>query len=96
MKRGHVPYILYASINLLRCARDGNPSTATNFEFVYLFIIKALWVLFFWIMCGIASSIIARKKGNRGCTWFFLGLLLGPLGIVISFISKKTKSADKK
>lgn len=39
----------------------------------------------FWITCGIAAAVVAGTKGNSGCAWFFIGLLLGPIGLVLSF-----------
>jgi hypothetical protein len=40
---------------------------------------------FIWLVCGIISAIIGSRKG-RGCAAFFLGVLLGPLGIIFSVI----------
>jgi probable HAF family extracellular repeat protein len=37
------------------------------------------WVTF-WVLCGIASSIICGNKGRSGFAWFLFGCLLGPLG----------------
>ena len=37
-----------------------------------------------WIVCGIASAVIMDKKGKSGCLGFFLGVLLGPIGVLIA------------
>ena len=38
-----------------------------------------------WLLFGIVSAIIAKKKGRSGCAWFFLGVLLGPFGLLLAF-----------
>lgn len=38
-----------------------------------------------WLLFGIVSAIIAKKKGRSGCAWFFLGVLLGPFGLILAF-----------
>ena len=40
----------------------------------------------FWLLCGMVSAVIAVNKGNSGCGWFLLGLLLGPIGLVLSLV----------
>ena len=42
--------------------------------------------LIFWIVCGCIAAAIGSKKGE-GVAGFFIGLLLGPLGIVFALIS---------
>jgi len=39
-----------------------------------------------WIVCGIASGIVASKKGRNGCGWIALGVILGPLGLILSLV----------
>jgi hypothetical protein len=38
-----------------------------------------------WIVCGIAAAAIASNRGANGCLWFGLGILLGPIGLALSF-----------
>lgn len=38
-----------------------------------------------WLLCGLIAYAIAAPKG-AGCLWFFLGALLGPIGIVCAII----------
>ena len=40
-------------------------------------------ILFFWLLCGIVSAVIAGNKGRNGCAWLLGGALLGPIGIVL-------------
>lgn len=41
--------------------------------------------LLIWIVCGVAAAIIASGRGANGCLWFGLGILLGPIGLAVSF-----------
>ena len=43
-----------------------------------------------WIMLWLASTIIGSPK-EMGLSSFFYGLILGPLGVVLVFISKGKK-----
>ena len=42
-------------------------------------------IIMFWIICGGVAAMIASSKGASGVLGFFVGLLLGPLGIVAAF-----------
>jgi hypothetical protein len=48
-------------------------------------------VLLLWIASGIISALVASKKGHSGCLWFFVGILLGPLGFLFSFATRNLK-----
>jgi len=43
--------------------------------------------LFLWLGFGVVSAMIASSKGNSGCLWFFIGVLLGPIGLLMSFFT---------
>lgn len=45
-------------------------------------------LLGFWLVCGIAAGIIAQDKGDDATGAFALGLLLGPIGIVLAIVKK--------
>lgn len=54
-------------------------------------------ILIIWILFGIVSAIIASGKGHSGCGWFALGVLLGPLGLIlILFLPKNQNELDNK
>ena len=36
-----------------------------------------------WIICGIGAATIASSKGYSGCWWFVIGMLVGPLALLI-------------
>lgn len=40
-----------------------------------------------WLICGVIAAAIGSNKGE-GCLAFIVGLLLGPLGILVAVISK--------
>lgn len=51
----------------------------------------------FWVLCGIVSGASASNKGRSGFSWFILGLLLGPIGVVLSLVvSKQTEVIEEK
>lgn len=41
----------------------------------------------FWILCGVAASIIGARKGE-GCMSFIVGMIFGPFGILFAVLSK--------
>lgn len=44
-------------------------------------------IVLLWIVCGIGAGLIASNRGANGCLWFGLGVLLGPLGLAVSFVA---------
>lgn len=59
-------------------------------------------IIIIWIGLGIVGAMIASGKGNSGCGGFALGVLLGPIGLLIAFFSsddekeKRRKLGDTK
>lgn len=51
--------------------------------------------VFIWFIFGVASSFIASSKGYDGCGYFFLGLLLGPIALLIVIFNQSKKNAQK-
>jgi hypothetical protein len=43
-------------------------------------------VVIVWILFGIITAIVASNKGHDGCLWFIVGVLLGPLGLIIALV----------
>ena len=41
--------------------------------------------LMIWLGFGVVSAMIASSKGNSGCGWFIVGVLLGPIGLLMAF-----------
>jgi hypothetical protein len=46
-----------------------------------------------WIICGIAASYVAGQKGKSTGLWFFLGILLGPIGLLMVGFSNAVPKA---
>lgn len=42
-------------------------------------------LLLIWCLFGLGAWMIASNKGGGGCLWFFLGMLLGPFGLIAAF-----------
>lgn len=50
-----------------------------------------------WILCGIITTAIGIGKGQGGCASFFMGFLLGPLGIILALVLKgNEKNVERK
>lgn len=39
-----------------------------------------------WLLFGIISAVVGSNKGRSGCGWFILGILLGPLGLILALV----------
>jgi hypothetical protein len=37
----------------------------------------------FWLICGVGAAMIASNKNRSALVWFFGGVMLGPIGIII-------------
>ncbi len=51
-----------------------------------------MFYLIIWIALGIVGAMISSNKGNSGCGGFALGVLLGPIGLLIAFFLQITKA----
>ena len=40
--------------------------------------------LFAWILCGLGAAIIASNRGEKVGQWVFIGVFLGPIGVVVT------------
>ena len=48
-------------------------------------------ILIVWLLFGIVSAVVASNKGRSGCGWFLLGILLGPIGLILSLVAAKNQ-----
>ena len=46
---------------------------------------EAIAVVTVWILFGTAAAVVASNRGESGCLWFILGMLLGPIGFALAF-----------
>lgn len=44
--------------------------------------------LIIWIVCGIIAGAVYSNRGRSGISGFLIGVLLGPLGIILALVSK--------
>jgi hypothetical protein len=53
--------------------------------------------LIIWIVCGIASFLIAQNRSATNApTWFLVGVLLGPLGLLLAAIGARRPKGAKR
>jgi hypothetical protein len=45
-------------------------------------------LLAIWVLFGILTAVVAHNKGNSVISGFALGLLLGPLGLLLEAITR--------
>ena len=46
-------------------------------------------IVLLWFLFAIFSAIIASNKGKSAIKWFFVGLLFGPFGLIVGFLSNE-------
>lgn len=42
-------------------------------------------IIAIWILLGVCAAVVAAGRGENGCLWFALGVLLGPIGFALAF-----------
>ncbi len=52
-----------------------------------------IWI-FGWLLCAILCAVIARGKNRSAAGWFFVGLFLGPLGLLIAAVISRVTVCD--
>ena len=52
-------------------------------------------IVIIWICFGIIGAMIASSKGNSGFGGFLLGILLGPIGILIAYFSSNNEPGKR-
>lgn len=53
-------------------------------------------ILVVWALFGFVCMAIAMNKGRSGAAWFFIGVLLGPIGLILSLIISKNQATLEK
>ncbi|MEA2178575.1 MAG: hypothetical protein QOG77_1872, partial [Solirubrobacteraceae bacterium] len=46
----------------------------------------ALWITYAWLLCAIAASYVTERKGYGIKSGLVLGLLLLPIGVLVSLV----------
>jgi hypothetical protein len=53
--------------------------------------------LVIWLIFGVCAAVVASNRGESGCLWFLVGVMLGPIGFAIAFTTGvKCPSCDKR
>ena len=51
-------------------------------------------VLIFWIVFGVVGAMIMSGKGRSGCGGFALGVLLGPIGLIMALLFRPSEENE--
>jgi Kef-type K+ transport system membrane component KefB len=47
-------------------------------------------LLMVWLILGVVAGVIASRKGNSFWGYLMVGLLLGPLGVLVAAVSPRS------
>lgn len=45
-----------------------------------------------WVLFGIVTAVAASNRGRSGLNWFFIGILLGPFGLILALLISKNQA----
>ena len=48
-----------------------------------------------WILFGIVTAVVASNKGRNGWGWFFIGVLLGPFGLILALVISPVRQTNE-
>lgn len=57
---------------------------------------STLLTLAMWVLFGLACAYYAKERGRKPMHWFFIGLFLGIIGLILLFILPSLKNIQKK
>jgi uncharacterized membrane protein YeaQ/YmgE (transglycosylase-associated protein family) len=46
-----------------------------------------------WLLCGVVAAAIYQKKGRSGLAAFIVGILFGPIGVILALLSSTDQKA---
>ena len=49
-----------------------------------------------WLLCGITAAVIYQRKGRSGLAAFVVGVLLGPIGVLLALLTSTDQKAVEK
>lgn len=49
-----------------------------------------------WGLFGIVAAVAASNRGRSGCAWLFIGILLGPFGLILALVSSTNQAVVEK
>lgn len=53
-----------------------------------------IFLLVFWLPLGVIGSIIMSRKGRSSCGGFALGVVLGPIGLIIALLVQPSEEHE--
>lgn len=53
-------------------------------------------ILVIWLGCGVVGAMIMSDRGRSGCGGFALGVLLGPIGLIIALLVRPSEEHEAK
>ena len=53
-------------------------------------------MLFFWCISITVTCIVAAQKNRNIAGWFLLGLILGPIALILAILSKRIEDRKEK
>ena len=55
---------------------------------------EILVILVIWLGCGVVGAMIMSGRGRSGCGGFALGVLLGPIGLIIALLVRPSEEHE--
>ena len=52
-----------------------------------------LCIIVIWLLCGFVAAAIYQRKGRSGLAAFIIGVLLGPIGVILALLSSTDQDA---
>ncbi len=51
--------------------------------------------LFIWLLCGVVAAVVYQRKGRSGVAAFLVGIVLGPIGVLLALLSSTDVDATR-
>ncbi|AFL49974.1 hypothetical protein ABIE78_004242 [Sinorhizobium fredii] len=48
----------------------------------------------FWVLCAIATAVVAAVRGGHSLLWLLIGCVLGPVGLLAAILKPSLKSKE--
>ena len=48
----------------------------------------------FWVVCAIATAVVAAVRGGHSLLWLLIGCVLGPIGLLAAILKPSLKSKE--
>ncbi|AWI60376.1 hypothetical protein [Sinorhizobium fredii] len=51
-------------------------------------------IIEFWILCAIATAVVAAVRGGHSLLWLLIGCVLGPIGLLAAILKPSLTSKE--